>query len=112
MVVWDCAGDGPADSTPLAFELHAKPLSAVAFQHRGPVLASAAPDGKVALWYPGGSKKVQATADFGEGVSCHVFRAWDESKQCPVAMKIVNWGNVYDRAAALKQMRTASSMTK
>jgi len=68
-VVWDCSGDGPADSTPLAFELHAKPLSAVAFQHRGPVLASAAPDGKVALWYPGGSTKVQAAAEFGEGVS-------------------------------------------
>jgi WD40 repeat protein len=36
VVVWDCSGDGPAGSTPLAFELHAKPLSAVAFQHRGP----------------------------------------------------------------------------
>jgi WD40 repeat protein len=69
VVVWDCSGDGSAGSTPLAFELHEKPLSAVAFQRRGPVLASAAPDGKVALWYPGGSKKVQAVAEFGEGVS-------------------------------------------
>ena len=69
VVVWDCSGDGPAGSTPLAFELHEKPLAAVAFQHRGPVLASAAADGKVALWYPGGSPKVQAAADFGEGVS-------------------------------------------
>jgi WD40 repeat protein len=77
VVVWDCSGDGPAGSTPLAFELHAKPLSAVAFQHRGPVLASAAPDGKVALWYPGGSQKVQATADFGEGVSCLAWSPGD-----------------------------------
>src|SRR5947208_1228904 len=68
VVVWDCSGDGAAGSTPLAFELHSKPLSVVAFQHRGPVLASAAPDGKVALWYPGGSQKVQAAADFSEGV--------------------------------------------
>ena len=32
VVVWDCSGDGPAGSTPLTFELHSKPLSAVAFQ--------------------------------------------------------------------------------
>jgi WD40 repeat protein len=69
VVVWDCSGDGPAGSTPLMFELHEKPLSAVAFQKRGPVLASGAGDGKVALWYPGGSSKVQAAAEFGEGVS-------------------------------------------
>lgn len=45
----------------------------------------------------------------GAGVSCHVFRAWDEAKQLPVAIKIVNWGNVYDRPAALKQMRTEAA---
>ncbi|HKB02190.1 MAG TPA: WD40 repeat domain-containing protein, partial [Gemmataceae bacterium] len=55
VVVWDCSADGPAGSKPLMFELHAKPLSAVAFQHRGPVLASGAPDGKVGFWYPGGT---------------------------------------------------------
>ena len=49
----------------------------MAFQHRGPVLASAAPDGKVALWYPGGSQKVQAAADFGEGVSCLAWSPGD-----------------------------------
>lgn len=41
----------------------------------------------------------------GSGVSCHVFRAWDEAKSCPVAAKILNWGNVVDHKAALKQMR-------
>jgi serine/threonine-protein kinase len=45
----------------------------------------------------------------GTGVSCHVFRAWDESKSCPVAVKIINWGNVYDYKAALKQMRTEAA---
>jgi WD40 repeat protein len=69
VVVWDCGGDGPAGSTPLAFELHSKPLSAVAFQKRGPVLASGAPDGKVGFWFPGGSKRALAVVDFGEGVS-------------------------------------------
>jgi serine/threonine protein kinase len=41
----------------------------------------------------------------GEGVSCHVFRGWDQSRSCPVALKILNWANVYDRAAAMKQLR-------
>jgi serine/threonine protein kinase len=45
----------------------------------------------------------------GQGVSCHVFRAWDEAKQIPVAVKLVNWGNVYDRDAALKQMRAEAA---
>lgn len=44
-------------------------------------------------------------AKLGEGVSCHVFRGWDESRSCPVALKILNWANVYDRAAAMKQLR-------
>ena len=34
VVVWDCSGDGPAGSTPLAFELHEKTISTLAFQHR------------------------------------------------------------------------------
>jgi WD40 repeat protein len=69
VVVWDCGGKGPAGSTPLLFELHSKPLSAVVFQKRGPVLASGAPDGKIGFWYPGGSTKVLASVEFGEGVS-------------------------------------------
>jgi len=42
----------------------------------------------------------------GEGVSCHVFRGWDETRSCPVALKVLNWANVYDRPAAMKQLRT------
>jgi serine/threonine-protein kinase len=45
----------------------------------------------------------------GEGVSCHVFRGWDAARSCPVALKIVNWENVYDRAAALRQLRTEAA---
>jgi serine/threonine protein kinase len=41
----------------------------------------------------------------GEGISCHVFRGWDESRSCPVALKILNWANVYDRQAAMRQLR-------
>lgn len=42
----------------------------------------------------------------GEGVSCHVFRGWDSARSCPVALKILNWANVYDRPAAMRQLRT------
>lgn len=45
------------------------------------------------------------TEKLGEGVSCHVFRGWDQYRSCPVALKILNWANVYDRAAAMKQLR-------
>jgi serine/threonine protein kinase len=44
-------------------------------------------------------------AKLGEGVSCHVFRGWDEALSRPVALKILNWANVYDRTAAMKQLR-------
>ncbi len=42
----------------------------------------------------------------GEGVSSHVYRAWDESRNCAVAIKLVDWSKVYDRGAAMKQLRT------
>ncbi len=45
----------------------------------------------------------------GAGVSCFVFRGWDEQNGCPVALKIINWANVHDRTAAMKQMRTEAA---
>ena len=49
-----------SSSTPLSFDLHDEPLSAVAFQSRGPLLASACTGGLLALWFPGGSTKALA----------------------------------------------------
>lgn len=45
----------------------------------------------------------------GSGVSCFVYRGWDERNKSPVALKIINWDNVYDRPAALRQMRTEAA---
>lgn len=45
----------------------------------------------------------------GAGVSCFVFRGIDEVTGQQVAAKIVNWENVYDRTAALRQMRTEAA---
>ena len=41
----------------------------------------------------------------GEGVSCHVFRGREDGLGHSVALKILNWANVYDRPAAMKQLR-------
>src|SRR4051812_14731201 len=49
------------------------------------------------------------TEKLGEGVSCHVFRGWDKARSAPVALKILNWANVYDRPAAMKQLRMESA---
>ncbi len=40
VVVWDYAGKGPQSSKPLMLEAHEDFLSALAFQHTGPLLAS------------------------------------------------------------------------
>ncbi len=42
----------------------------------------------------------------GEGVSSHVYRAWDDSRNSAVANKMIDWSKVYDRSAAMKQLRT------
>ncbi len=49
------------------------------------------------------------TERMGSGVSCFVFRGEDENTKQSVAAKIVNWENVYDRTAALRQMRTEAA---
>jgi serine/threonine protein kinase len=45
----------------------------------------------------------------GAGVSCFVFRGWDATSQQPAALKIINWANVFDRTAAMRQMRTEAA---
>jgi WD40 repeat protein len=62
VTVWDCSGKGPAGTRPLVFEAHEAPLSALAFQGRGPLLASGGQDGLVALWRPGMTRKPLALA--------------------------------------------------
>jgi serine/threonine-protein kinase len=52
---------------------------------------------------------VTLTESLGSGASCFVFRGWDEPSQSPVAVKIINWANVFDRSAAMRQMRTEAA---
>lgn len=67
--VWDCAGKGPAGTAPLQFEAHTDRLSALAFQHKGPVLASAGLDGLVAAWEPGKQQNALALVKLDAPVS-------------------------------------------
>ena len=45
----------------------------------------------------------------GSGISCDVYLGWDEVHRFPVAIKLVNWANVYDRRAMMRQMRTEAA---
>jgi WD40 repeat protein len=76
VTVWDCSGKGPVGRAPLSFELHEQPLGALAFQRRGPLLASGCAGGLLALWLPGGSKKVLAQTKLSAGVT---QAAWSPS---------------------------------
>lgn len=69
VLVWDCSGRGPEGTRPLALETHERPLTALAFQHAGPLLASGDPDGQIALWRPERGRKVQGKAARDAGVT-------------------------------------------
>lgn len=77
VTVWDCAPPGPEGSEPLSFKGHAAPLAAVAFQAKGPLLASGGLDGKVLLFQPGKFKKAVARADAGAPVAQLAWSAND-----------------------------------
>ena len=67
--VWNVSGKGPAGTTPDQFEAHEDKVTALAFQHAGPLLASAGDDGLVALWHPGKHAKTVATAKQKSGIT-------------------------------------------
>lgn len=55
--VWDCGGPkGPEGTKPQMLEGHEDNLTAVAYQARGYLLASAGTDGRVILWQPANKK--------------------------------------------------------
>lgn len=49
-MIWDCSGKGPEGTTPQMLKGHTAPVSALAYQPRGALLASGGQDGRVALW--------------------------------------------------------------
>ncbi len=56
--IWDCGGDGPAGTKPLliAEESDKLPITALAWQRRGFLIASGHPSGTVRVWQPANKK--------------------------------------------------------
>lgn len=71
--IWDCAGRGPAGTTPNQMEFHEEPVSALAFAHRDGRLASGALDGTIALWTPERTKTPLGIRGLGDEI---VALAW------------------------------------
>jgi WD40 repeat protein len=69
VTVWNCTGKGPAGSTPISLAFHEAALSVLAFQNRGPLLASACSGGMLAFWFPGGPKRVLSHTKLDVGIS-------------------------------------------
>jgi WD40 repeat protein len=69
VTVWDCSGKGPEGSEPIVLEGHESPVSVLAYQAGGPVLASGGRDGRVILWQPGAVKRALDQDRISGGVS-------------------------------------------
>lgn len=52
VTVWDHAGKGPQGRTPIVLQTHRKVVTALAYQHERPLLASGDRDGVVVAWRP------------------------------------------------------------
>ena len=79
VTVWDCTPPGPENTEPLSFKGHEGPISCLAYQARGPLLASGGQDGKVFLFQPGKFKKSLAQSDAGAAVAQLVWSPDDRS---------------------------------
>lgn len=69
ITVWDFSGEGPAGSRPVVLEAHPVPVTALAFQHARPRLASGDGDGWVFQWKPGLGTDLHGHHELGEAVS-------------------------------------------
>jgi WD40 repeat protein len=67
--VWDCGGTGPAGSRPQMLDGHGETvtLTAVQFQSRGHLLASADDTGRVCVWQPANKKQPLVGTAQGDG---------------------------------------------
>ncbi len=68
--VWDCSGKGPAGTTPAMLTGHIAPVSALVYQHAGPLLASGGEDSLLAVWLPERTTKPLAMSVLKCGLTC------------------------------------------
>lgn len=69
VAVWDCSGSGPSGTMPIILPGHETRVSAVAFQYRGPRLASGGDEGHVVLWHPGHKRPLVGATGLRAGVT-------------------------------------------
>lgn len=67
--IWDCSGNGPEGTTPLILKAHQEPLTALAYQHRGSLLASGDEVGELLIWRPATSKRPRHGFRFNEPIT-------------------------------------------
>jgi WD40 repeat protein len=67
--IWDCSGKGPADSQPLQFKAHKKPVTALAFSPSTEILACVGQDGCLGFWRMRQESKPLAASAIEEGYS-------------------------------------------
>jgi WD40 repeat protein len=69
VTIWDCSGKGPEGSKPIELKGHTTLLSALAFQHRGKLIASASTNGTLMFWQIDKPKRPLVQASLGSGIS-------------------------------------------
>lgn len=69
-MVWDCAGRGPAGTTPRILQGHSGRITTLAYQRTGHYLATGAEDGQVLLWNAGKSSVAAHRLCLGAPISC------------------------------------------
>jgi WD40 repeat protein len=77
VTIWDCHGAGPENTTPIVLKLHQHLIEQLAYQHQGPVLASAGEDGVLALWQPDRNPNLLARKNLGAPISQLAWAAND-----------------------------------
>ena len=68
VLIWNCGGKGPEGTRPRHLMGHDAYLSALAYQHRGPLLASGCQAGRLSLW-PARRSKPLATTELGSEIT-------------------------------------------
>lgn len=78
VTVWDYSGRGPQGTRPTQLDGHDRHVSALAFQHRGGLLASGGADGLVMVWDPPKRSAPLHSVELSEGVASAAWGANDQ----------------------------------
>lgn len=77
-MVWDCGGRGPAGTTPRILEGHLARITALAYQHRGHLMASGGQDGLVFFWNAGKASRPMRQSSVGGPVTAMAISPDDQ----------------------------------